>query len=129
MKCIYHKHQTTNSYWSNEYWDHDYYLCDTEEEYQQKRKEYEARQAADRSDYEKRGYSRYAPTLSKEKEIHAKEYYYAHEWTGKNFDAIGFTYTEYDERGSRATHILKPGSVTNESPADNSGCVGWMYGS
>lgn len=128
MEHIYHKHQTSNGM-NYSYWDDDYYLCETEEEYQQKRKEYEQKLAYCKEDYAKRGYADYTPTLSKEKEIHASEYYYAHEWTGKNFDAVGFSWKEWDNIGSRTTYILKPGSIKNESRADNRGCVGWMYGS
>lgn len=36
MKNIYHIHQSSNSYWENRWTDTDYYLCDSEEEYQQK---------------------------------------------------------------------------------------------
>lgn len=40
MKNIYHIHQSSNSYWDNHWTDTDYYLCDSEEEYQQKLAEY-----------------------------------------------------------------------------------------
>lgn len=129
MKCIYHKHQSSNSYWNNEWWDEDYYLCDTEEEYAQQRKYYEEKHARAKEDYARRGYASYTPDLSKEGEVHAREYYYAHEWTGQNFDAFGFSYKTRAERSSETVYILKPGSIKNESRADNSGCVGWMYGS
>lgn len=128
MEHYYHKHQTGNGR-NYSYSDYDYYLCETEEEYKQKRKEYEQKLAFCKKDYTERGYARYTPTLSKEQEIHAREYYYAHEWTGKNFDAVGFVWREHDNVGSRTIYIMKPGSIKNESRADNSGCVGWMYGS
>ncbi len=128
MKNIYHKHQTSNGV-NYSYWDEDYYLCDTEEEYANERKRYEERLASCKEDYKKRGVENYTPELSGEHAIKAREYYYAHEWTGKNFDAVGFSWTERDSIGSRTEHILKPGSISNQSNADNSGCVGWMYGS
>lgn len=128
MEHIYHKHQTSNGM-NYSYWDSDYYLCETEEEYSEQRKMYEQKLASCKQDYAKRGCQRYTPSLSKEQEIHAREYYYAHEWTGKNFDAVGFSWKEWDSIGSRTIYILKPGSIKNESHADNSGCVGWMYGS
>lgn len=128
MRQIYRKHQTSNGM-NYSYWDDVYYLCDTEEEYQQQLADYKARAERAKVDYAKRGYARYTPTLSQEGKIHASEYYYAHEWTGKNFDAYGFSYTERDNIGSTTTHILKPGSVSGLTLADNSGCVGWMYGS
>ena len=40
MKNIYHIHQSSNSYWDSRWTDTDYYLCDSEEEYQQKLAEY-----------------------------------------------------------------------------------------
>lgn len=40
MKNIYHIHQSSNSYWDSHWTDTDYYLCDSEEEYQQKLAEY-----------------------------------------------------------------------------------------
>lgn len=40
MKNIYHIHQSSNSYWESHWTNTDYYLCDTEEEYQQKLAEY-----------------------------------------------------------------------------------------
>lgn len=128
MKKIYHKHQTSNGM-DYSYWDDDYYLCDTEAEYAEERKRYEGRLAACTEDYKKRGVSQFTPTLSKEYVIKAREYFYAHEWRGQNFDAIGFTWTERDSIGSRSEHILKPGSIGNRSNADNNGCAGWMYGS
>lgn len=128
MKNIYHTHQTSNGM-DYSYWDDVYYLCDTEEEYANERKRYEERLASCKGDYKKRGVENFMPTLSKEHAIKAREYYYAHEWTGKNFDAVGFSWTERDPIGSRTEHILKPGSISNQSDADNSGCVGWMYGS
>lgn len=128
MQKIYHKHQTSNGI-NYSYFDEDYYLCDTEEEYAKERKRYEEKLAFCKEDYKKRGVENYTPQLSKEMQVHAHEYYYAHEWTGKNFDAVGFSWYEFDSIGSTTTYILKPGSVTNQSNADNSGCAGWMYGS
>lgn len=128
MKEIYRKHQTNNGV-NYSYWDDVYYLCSTEEEYQKALADYKARQEFTKVDYAKRGYAQYTPTLSKEGEIHASEYYYAHEWTGKNFDAYDFSYTIRDNIGSTTTYILKPNSVAGLTPTDNSGCVGWMYGS
>lgn len=128
MEKIYHKHDSSNgmnAYW----WDEDYYLCDTEEEYQQQLEKYKAKAEWAKKDYARRGYANYTPTLTKEKEIHAQEYYYGHQWTGKNFDAYGFTWTLKDTRCTETTHILKPGSVKNMSYADNSGCAGIYYGS
>lgn len=40
MKNIYHIHQSSNSYWDSRWTDTDYYLCDSEDEYQQKLAEY-----------------------------------------------------------------------------------------
>lgn len=53
--------------------------------------------------------------LSKEQKVHASEYYYAHEWGGKEFDAFGFCWSERLERSTHYKYFLKPGSVTNES--------------
>lgn len=128
MRKIYHKHQTSNGM-NYSYFDEDYLLCDTEEEYAKECKRYEEKLAFCKEDYKKRGVENYMPQLSKEMQVHAREYYYGHEWTGKNFDAVGFSWYEFDPIDSRTTYILKPGSVTNQSNADNSGCAGWMYGS
>ena len=40
MKNIYHIHQSSNSYWDSRWTETDYYLCDSEDEYQQKLAEY-----------------------------------------------------------------------------------------
>ena len=53
--------------------------------------------------------------LSKEQKVHASEYYYGHEWCGKEFDAFGFCWSERLERSTHYKYFLKPGSVTNES--------------
>lgn len=111
MKLIYHKHQTSNGM-DYSYWDSDYYLCDTEEEYEAMMKELQEKLKWAEEDYAKRGYADYTPTLSSEGKVKAREYFYAHEWTGKNFDAVGFNWCERDSYGSRTTYYLKPGSVT-----------------
>lgn len=128
MKHIYHKHQTSNGM-NYSYWDDDYYLCETEEEYQEQRKKYEQKLAFCTEDYKKRGCAFYTPTLSKEGKVTAREYYYGHEWRGRNFNAVGFSWTERDSVGSHTTYILKPSSITNQSYASNKDSVGWMYGS
>lgn len=128
MKEIYRKHQTSNGM-DYSYWDDVYYLCEDDAEYQVQLGKYKAWTEKAKEDYARRGYAMFTPTLSKEGKIHASEYYYGHEWRGKSFDAYGFSYTERDSVGSSTTHILKPNSVTNLTPANNKGCVGWMYGS
>ena len=52
MKNIYHIHQSSNSYWESHWTDTDYYLCDTEEEYQQKLAEYKKKREDVVSRYE-----------------------------------------------------------------------------
>lgn len=128
MKKIEYKHQSSNGM-SAFFSDDDYYLCDTEEEYNKERKLYEAKAEWAKKDYARRGYANYTPELSKEKKIHSGEYYYGHEWRGKNFDAFGFSWTIRDSRSQQTIYILKPGSVSNLTYADNSTCAGIYYGS
>lgn len=52
MKNIYHIHQSSNSYWESHWTDTDYYLCDSEEEYQQKLAEYKKKREDIISRYE-----------------------------------------------------------------------------
>lgn len=124
MKLIYHKHQSSDSFSDHSWWDEDWYLCDTEEEYQKLRERYEKEAKEKKVDYTKRGYERYAPEFDDERKLKATEYYYGHEWRGENFNAIGFSYTQYHERGSYKYFYLKPGSVENVTQADNSHCAG-----
>ena len=129
MKLYYHVHQSSNSYNDHSWYEEDWNLCDTEEEYQELLVRYKIEVQEKREDYISRGYGSYAPQFHEENELHASEYYYGHEWTGKNFDAVGFCYTVYHERGSYKHYYLKPDSVKNVKFADNSHCAGWMYGS
>ena len=85
MKNIYHIHQSSNSYWDNRWTDTDYYLCDSEDEYQQKLAEY----------------------TEKRKQIE-KDF-------GKEFDAFGFCWSKRLERSTHYKYYLKPGSVCNET--------------
>lgn len=127
MKLIYRKHQTSNGM-NYQHWDDEYYLCDSIEEYNKTLKDLQDSQEAKRIDYAKRGYARFTPYLSKEGKIEAREYYYGHEWTGKNFTAYGFSYRENYEYGSVTKHYLKPDSMSEITyPSHND--VGWMYGS
>ena len=121
MKNIYHIHQSSNSYLDSHWTDTDYYLCDSEEEYQQKLSEYKkkrediiSRYEANKSDMTAE-YCYYNFCFHEEGKIHANEYYYAHEWCGKEFYAFGFCWSERLERSSHYKYFLKPGSVTNES--------------
>lgn len=128
MKKIYHTHQSSNGM-APFYYDEDYFVCDTEEEYKEQRKKYEAKSEWAKKDYSRRGHANYTPVLSEEKKIHASEYFYGHEWRGKNFDAIGFSWTLRDSFSSETTYILKPSSVKGLTLADNSACAGVYYGS
>lgn len=135
-KNIYHIHESSNSYWNNEWYDTDYYECETEEEYQRLMAEYKAKRQKIEDDYKAAGdnadwtlkwrYNNFR--FTDEKEVHAKEYYYGHEWQGKTFDAIGFCWYERLERSSHTKYYLKPGSVGKVTPCTDRGC-GWMYGS
>lgn len=124
MKNIYHIHQSSNSYWDSHWTDTDYYLCDSEEEYQQlleeyknKRKEVVERFDKDPEDWRNKWcYNNFI--FHPEGKIHADEYYYAHEWCGREFDAYGFGWSEELERSSHYKYFLKPGSVTNESVSE-----------
>ena len=84
MKNIYHIHQPSNSYWNNEWYDTDYYLCDSIEEYEsimaQKKAKLESIPDIHKNRFK----------LSEEEKVTASEYYYGHEWQGKNFTAVGF---------------------------------------
>lgn len=121
MKNIYHIHKSSDSYWDSHWTDTDYYLCDTEEEYQQEMSKYKQKREAIIRRYKEEpdGYGnkwQYQNFLfHQEGKIHANEYYYAHEWRGKEFDAYGFGWSENLERSSHYKYFLKPGSVTNES--------------
>nr|DAX12344.1 MAG TPA: hypothetical protein [Caudoviricetes sp.] len=120
MKNIYHIHQSSNSYWDNHWTDTDYYLCDSEEEYQQKLAEYTEERKQIEKDFkenptEANKYRALFFQLSKEQKVHANEYYYAHEWCVKEFDAFGFCWSKRLERSTHYKYFLKPGSVTNES--------------
>ena len=88
MKNIYHIHQSSNSYWDSRWTDTDYYLCDSEDEYQQKLAEYTEKRKQIEKEFKEN------PTelsksralflqLSKEQKVHASEYYYGHEWCGR----------------------------------------------
>ena len=83
MKNIYHIHQSSNSYWDSRWTDTDYYLCDSEEEYQQKLAEYTEKRKQIEKEFKEN------PTelsksralflqLSKEQKVHASE------WSGLN---------------------------------------------
>ena len=129
MKIVYHKHSTSNSYWDNYSYDEDWYLCDSEEEYQAKLEEYRKKHEEDKNNDNFKKYPCYMPCFYDEGKMHASEYYYAHEWTGKNFDCFGFSYLRKFERGQRHEHFIKPGYIGDITKADNSHCAGWMYGS
>lgn len=129
MKEIYRKHQTSNSYSNNEWWDEVYYLCDSEEEYKQQLEAYKKKEAAVALNPIYKRYPGYRPWLSREGAVKAREYYYGHEWTGQNFDAVGFSWHTRSEQSSETIYILRPHSVTNHTYANNKDCVGWMYGS
>lgn len=134
MKNIYHIHQSSNSYWNNEWYDTDYMLCDTDEEYneivrklEEKRKKIDDEYAAKPNDFNaKWRHNNFRYT--KEGKVHASEYYYAHEWQGKTFDAVGVCWYERLERSSTTTYYLKPGSVSDIKQCTDPG-IGWMYGS
>lgn len=136
MKNIYHIYTSSNSYWNNEWYNTDYYLCDTEEEYQQLMAEYQAKRKKIEEDYAaangnpdfnlKWQYNNFR--FTPEQKVHASEYYYAHEWQGKTFDAIGFCWFERLERSTHTNYYLKPGSVGKITPCTDPG-IGWMYGS
>lgn len=129
MINVYHKHQTSNSYWDNYSYDENWYLCNSEEEYQDKLDEYRKKHENNKNNESYKQNPQYMPRLMSEGKITAREYYYAHEWTGKNFDAFGFAYTRKYERGEKTEYFIKPGTMGNITKADNSHCAGWMYGS
>lgn len=120
MKNIYHIHQSSNSYRDSHWTDIDYYLCDSEEEYKQLMAKYAEKRKNIEEEY-KRNQNFSTEWMfnyflfSKEEKVHAKEYYYAHEWCGKSFDAIGFYWYERLERSSHYKYFLRPGSISNES--------------
>lgn len=124
MKNIYHIHQSSNSYWESHWTEEDYYLCDSEEEYQQllmeyknKRKDVVERYEKEPEDWSKKWcFNNFI--FHSEGKIHASEYYYAHEWCGKEFDAYGFGWSENLERSSHYKYFLKPNSVTGESVSE-----------
>lgn len=121
MKNIYHIHQSSNSYWESHWTDTDYYLCESEDEYSKLLREYQDKRKEVVERYKqapddcgnKWCYNNFI--LHEEAKIHANEYYYAHEWCGKEFDAYGFGWSENLERSSHYKYFLKPNSVTNES--------------
>ena len=122
MKNIYHIHQSSNSYWDSHWTDTDYYLCDSEEEYQQKLAEYtEKRKQIEKkfkeNPTELNKYLALFFQLSKEQKVHANEYYYAHEWCGKEFDAFGFCWSERLETVSY-THLTLPTSDRSSAASD-----------
>ena len=120
MKNIYHIHQSSNSYWDSHWTDTDYYLCETEEEYSKKMLECKQKREDIVNRYKEcpDGYGNKWQYQNfffhQEGKIHANEYYYAHEWCGKEFDAYGFGWSENLERSSHYKYFLKPGSVKNE---------------
>mgnify|MGYP007056214347 CR=1 FL=1 len=136
MKNIYHIHKSSNSYWNNEWYDTDYFLCDTEEEYQQLKAKHKAKRAEIEKEYnESKGNPSFNVNwryhnfrFTDEHNVHASEYYYAHEWQGKTFDAVGFCWFERLERSTHTTYYLRPGSVGKVTPCTDRG-IGWMYGS
>lgn len=76
MKNIYHIHQSSNSYWDSHWTDTDYYLCDSEEEYQQKLAEYTEERKQIEKDFkenptEANKYRALFFQLSKEQKVHA----------------------------------------------------------
>lgn len=129
MKLIYKKHQSSNSYTESHFDDDFYYECESDKEYKELLAAYQKKEAAANINPMYKKFSQYKPWLSREGEIHAREYYYGHEWTGQNFDAYGFSWHTRSERSTETIHILRPNSVKNHSYASNAGCAGWMYGS
>lgn len=124
MKNIYHIHQSSNSYWESHWTDTDYFLCDSDEEYQKllaeyknKREEVVRKYKEDSSNWSNQ-WCYHNFHFYEEGKIHASEYYYAHEWCGRQFDAYGFGWHETLERSSHNKYFLKPGSVSNESVSD-----------
>lgn len=128
MKNIYHIYNSSNSYSDNSWTEKDYYTCDNEQEYNEKIAEYKKQV----EDYQKSSnakiYGEWRFQISKEQEIHASPYYYAHEWQGKSFDAIGVCFQKHLERSNHYIYILKPNSVKNEKQCIDNSCA-WMYGS
>ena len=122
MKNIYHIHKSSNSYWNNEWYYTDYYLCDSIEEYDTIMARKKAKLESIPDIYKDRF------KLSEEKKVIASEYYYGHEWQGKNFSAVGFSWYERLERSTHTEYYLKPGSVSDIVECKDPG-IGWMYGS
>ena len=68
MKIVYHKHNTSNSYWDNYSYDEDWYLCDSEEEYQAKLEEYRKKHDEDKNNDNFKKYPCYMPCFYDERE-------------------------------------------------------------
>ena len=135
MKNIYHIHKSSNSYWNNEWYDTDYYLCESLEEYNSILEKYKTK----RKEIEESFKSTEKPDcalkwryhnfkFTDEGKIHASEYYYGHEWQGKTFDAIGFSWFERLERSTHTNYYIKPGTLGEIKVCKDPG-IGWMYGS
>ena len=118
MKNIYHIHQSSNSYWDSRWTDTDYYLCDSEDEYQQKLAEYTEKRKQIEKEFKEN------PTelsksralflqLSKEQKVHASEYYYGHEWCGKEFPAFSMMVRRYHSGscGCSTLGFFSPGTA------------------
>lgn len=119
MESIYHIRHSGNSY-DNNHWNYiDYYLCNSEDEYQQKLSEYRCKQEEIKKRYlenpnnfsNKWCYHNFF--FQEEGKIYANIYYYAHEWCGKEFDAYGFGWHETLEASRHSYYFLKPGSLKN----------------
>lgn len=124
MKNIYHIHTSGNYDWT----DKDYYLCESMEEYNEKVAEYKANAEKYQNSENAKIYGAWRIQCGEEGKIHASEYYYAHEWQGKTFDAIGVCYEEHLERSNHYTYIIKPDTLGKITPCTDPG-IGWMYGS
>lgn len=146
MEKIYHKYTSSNSYSSRYWYEEDWYLC-SEEEYEEQKSKYEKKRKDIEKEYEmyeeqgiysdmrdvpydayvaKERYKRlrYSP----ERQLKAQEYYYVHEWQGKSFEAVGFSWREDLECSTHEKYFIKPGTLGKISNCQNSG-NGWIYGS
>jgi len=127
MKKIYHTHTSSNSFLGNSWTEEDWFLCDTEEEYQNEVQKCRD-EVAEYQEKQAKHYGSWRFKCSEEEELHAREYYYGHEWQGKNFDCEGVCFERHLERSNHYKYIIKPNSVRNMQECTDRG-IGWMYGS
>lgn len=127
MKLIYNYTVQNKSYTENTWNKYQYFLCDNMQEYNNIYSKHLRRAKKIQEDFDANPEDICAQYrwlhfhLLGQRDIQATEYYQGHEWTGKHFNAHGFSWSEEMDGNTTIKYYLMPGSITNEGISDRVG--------